>query len=126
MSLSSLLRIPQTQIECRLDALHSVLSVPSNSDMPVRLLHLSFREFLVDPKQQGKSPFWVDERSVHKKLASRCLEFMSSPNGLRRDVCGFSKPGLLKEEMDDAVIAGSLPPELQYACRYWVHYLRRS
>ena len=27
-------------------------------DMPIRLLHLSFRDFLLDTQKRGKSPFW--------------------------------------------------------------------
>ncbi len=29
---------------------------------PLRLLHLSFRNFLLDPQKRGKSPFWVVKR----------------------------------------------------------------
>ena len=54
-SLARLLQVPQKEVECRLDALHSVLSVPEDEDVPIRLLHLSFRDFLVDRQRQGKS-----------------------------------------------------------------------
>jgi hypothetical protein len=124
--LARLLQVPQKQVERRLDALHSVLSVPDGEDVPIRLLHLSFREFLVDPLKQGKSPFWVDEPSTHKKLASRCLELMSGPSGLRQDICGLSEPGVLRGEIDDGTVANTLPPELQYACRYWISHLIES
>ncbi|KAF1957653.1 hypothetical protein CC80DRAFT_471085 [Byssothecium circinans] len=126
ISLTCLLQVPQDEIKCRLDSLHSVLSVPDSEDVPIRLLHLSFREFLVDPLKQGKSPFWVNEKSTHQKLASRCLEFMSGPSGLRRDMCSLSGPGVLRSEIDDGTIASSLSPELQYACRYWVSHLKQS
>jgi hypothetical protein len=96
VSLGRLLQVPQEEIQCRLDSLHSVLSVPNNKDAPVRLLHLSFREFLVDPQKQGKSLFWVDEKSTHQKLASRCLELMSGFSGLRQDMCGLSSSRVLQ------------------------------
>ena len=48
-SLTCLLRVPQDGIKCQLDFLYSVLSVPNSEDVPIRLLHLSFRVFLVDP-----------------------------------------------------------------------------
>ncbi|USP75100.1 WD40 repeat protein [Curvularia clavata] len=125
-SLARLLQIPQNQFECRLDALHSVLSIPNSEDVPIRPLHLSFREFLVDPQKQGKSPFWIDKKSIHKKLASCCLELMSRPDGLCQDVCGLSDPGVLKSEVDEQIVATRLPPDLQYACRYWVDHLVQS
>jgi hypothetical protein len=125
-SLGCLLRLSQEEVRCRLDSLHSVLSVPNSEDVPVRLLHLSFREFLVDSQKQGKNPFWVDEKSTHNKLASRCLELMSGHSGLRQDMCSLVGPGVLRIEVDDGAVASSLPPELQYACRYWTSHLIQS
>jgi hypothetical protein len=122
-SLACLLHAPQEEIKCRLDSLHSVLNVPDSEDVPVRPLHLSFREFLVDPQKQGKSPFWVDERSTHKYLALRCLELMSGPSGLHQDMCNLSTPGVLRSDIDEATVDACLSPSLQYACRYWIAHL---
>jgi hypothetical protein len=118
--------VPRDEIKCQLDFLHSVLSIPNSEDVPIRLLHLSFREFLVDPQKQGKSLFWVDEKSTHKKLASRCLELMSGPSGLHQDMCSLVEPGALRGEIDQGTITSSLPPDLQYACRYWVDHLKQG
>jgi hypothetical protein len=126
ISLACLLQVPQEDITCRLDSLHSVLSISRNKNAPIRLLHLSFREFLVDPRKQGQSPFWVDEKNTHKKLASRCLKLMSGPSGLRQNMCNLSGPGVLRSEIDEGTVAGSLSPDLQYACRYWVNHLKQS
>jgi hypothetical protein len=125
-SLACLLRVSREEVKCRLDSLHSVLSVPNSEDVPIRLLHLSFREFLVDPQKQGKSPFWVDEKSTHHKLASRCLKLMSGQSGLGQNMCSLVGPGVLRSEIDDGAVASSLPPELQYACRYWTSHLMQS
>ena len=125
-SLASLLQIPQKQVKCRLDSLHSVLNIPDSDNVPIRLLHLSFREFLVDPRKQGGNLFWVDEKGTHQKLASHCLELMSKPSGLQQDMCSLVRPGALRSEIDEETIASNLPPELQYACRYWVHHLEQS
>jgi hypothetical protein len=46
-ALAKLLGLPKENIAIRLDDLHSVLSVPEDRNMPIRLLHLSFRDFLV-------------------------------------------------------------------------------
>jgi len=124
-SLARLLNISKDDISCRLDSLHSVLSVPNCDDMPVRLLHLSFREFLVDASKKGRSPFWVDKRARHERLASHCLRLMSSINGLRQNMCDL-QPGTLRSELDEGQIASCLSPDLQYACRYWVSHLQQS
>jgi hypothetical protein len=87
VALGRLLHIPADGISYGLDLLHSVLSVPTNQAHPVRLLHLSFRDFLLDPQKRGKSPFWVDERKTHNKIASKCLKLLS--NYLKKDICNI-------------------------------------
>ncbi|KAF1828915.1 hypothetical protein BDW02DRAFT_584119 [Decorospora gaudefroyi] len=111
-SLARLLQVSRKQVKRRLDALHSVLSIPNGGLVPIRILHLSFREFLIDPQKQGKSPFWVDEKSTHIKLASRCLKLMSSQSGLRQDMCSLVDPGVLRSEINNGTVASSLPPKL--------------
>ncbi|KAF2625753.1 hypothetical protein BU25DRAFT_473202 [Macroventuria anomochaeta] len=96
ISLACLLQIPQEEIKCLLDSLHSVHSVPDN------------------------------ERSTHMKLASRCLELMSGLSGLRQDMCSLSGPGVLRSEIDEGTVASSLSPDLQYACRYWINHLKQT
>jgi hypothetical protein len=125
-SLAHLLNIPQDDVNCKLDLLHSVLSIPVDEDMPVRLLHISFRDFLLDPQKRGRSPFWIDERETHKRLANKCLQLMSNPKGLRQNMCNLPRPGTLRNEIDSRTIDESLPPEVRYACRYWVHHLEQS
>jgi hypothetical protein len=124
-SLARLLRTSQDNINCRLDSLHSFLSIPDRDDVPVRLRHLSFREFVVDTSKKEKRPFWVDERARHERLASYCLELMSGPEGLRQNMCGLQH-GTLRSDIDREKITSHLSPELQYACRYWVYHLKHS
>ena len=47
-SLAILLDLPKEDIRCRLDSLHSVLSIPADEHLSIRLLYLSFRDFLLD------------------------------------------------------------------------------
>ena len=124
-SLTSLLRIQRTTVQCRLDPLHSVLSIPANPASPIRLFHLSFREFLLDPEKQGNSIFWVDERERNKVLANRCLELLTSSKYLKENICSLRSPGTLRTEITQT-IEKCLPADVQYACRYWVHHLEQS
>ncbi len=128
-SLARLLAVPLDNVEDELDLLHSVLSIPADQSMPVRLFHLSFRDFLVDPdKGKGKKeyPFWVDERKVHERLATRCLRLLSTPGTLKRDICNLRLPGTPRSKVSQQTIDTALPPEVQYACRYWVHHWKDS
>ncbi|MCJ1347056.1 hypothetical protein MMC31_005277, partial [Peltigera leucophlebia] len=125
-SLASLLKTPEEDISCMLASLHSVLNIPVNKDMPVGLLHLSFRDFLLDTQKRNKNLFWVDEKETHERLASNCLELLSSPCGLRQNMCHLASPATLRSEIDHQMIDNSLPTEVQYACCYWVHHLVQS
>lgn len=126
VSLAHLLNIPQEDINCRLDLLHSVLNIPVDKDKPVRLLHLSFRDFLLDNQKRGKSPFWVDERQTNEKLARKSLQLLSSPKGLRQNMCNLTRPGTVRSEINDQIMGNALSQEIQYACRYWAHHLEQS
>lgn len=46
-SLSGLLKIPKKDIDQTLEDLHSVLDVPKDQTLPLRLHHPSFRDFLL-------------------------------------------------------------------------------
>jgi hypothetical protein len=56
-SLDLLLRVPKGTVDSRTDLLHSVLSIPSNPNQSIRLLHLSFRDFLVNTEKRETNPF---------------------------------------------------------------------
>ncbi|KAK5988173.1 Vegetative incompatibility protein HET-E-1 [Cladobotryum mycophilum] len=125
-ALARLLQVPTDVIEDQLDLLHSVLSVPFDVSTPVRLLHLSFRDFLLDPEKESnpsKYPFWVNEQATHEILLSQCLKLLSSGETLKENVCSLRLPGTPRVDVDQRVIDACLPPEVQYACLYWVHHL---
>ena len=119
-TLSVFLGIEADQISNRLDSLRSILSIPSDLDQPVRVLHLSFRDFLV----QSTTKFHVDEPKKHKDIATFCLKIMRSH--LHRDICHLTDPGVLRADIDSLDIDHYLPPELQYSCRYWIHHVKKS
>jgi hypothetical protein len=54
LSLARLLNIHPDKINTSLDMLHSVLNVPSSPESPIRLFHLSFRDFLLDQENAKK------------------------------------------------------------------------
>ncbi|KAK4205952.1 NWD2 protein, partial [Rhypophila decipiens] len=122
-SLAQLLDIEVKNIHGQLNSLHSVLSIPRTLDAPVKLFHLSFRDFLVDPTKRAKE-FWIDETQYHRTLADRCIQLLRQRLG--RDICGLQIPGKLRSEVDQQTIDAALPPVAQYACQYWVHHLKES
>lgn len=122
-ALASILQIPRRDVEGRLATLHSVLRIPETTDTPVRMLHLSFRDFLVDPSQRAENPFWVDEKETHQEMAAHCLRAMEC---LRCDMCDVEAPGTPRSAIDQHRIETFIPSEVQYACLYWVYHLRNG
>jgi len=122
-ALSQLLDRGRDDLKCRLDLLHSVLSVPNDFDTPIRLLHLSFREFLLN-NRKSKSEFWIDEKGVNKHLTGQCLQTMQ--RSLRKNICNLPNEGTQRNEIDRDSIHCKIPPELRYACRYWAQHLLQS
>ncbi|KAL7948153.1 hypothetical protein V8C42DRAFT_275523 [Trichoderma barbatum] len=122
-ALSLMLEIPKDTIVNRLEMLHSVLSVPASLNMPVRMLHLSFRDFLLDPEKRDKTPLWIEEREAHAKMAHHCLRLLDN---LKSDICNLELPGISTADIPRARIDAQLSPELQYACLYWVSHVQQS
>ncbi|KAL4862105.1 hypothetical protein BDV12DRAFT_49827 [Aspergillus spectabilis] len=123
-SLSKLMGISMNSINTRLNSLHSVMSIPNDDTMPVRLFHLSFRDFLLDPNTRDKTLFWVDEKEMNQVLLTRCLSLMRM--NLKKNICSLRSYGTERRDIDPKSISHYLLPELQYSCRYWTHHLAKS
>ncbi|KAH6657963.1 vegetative incompatibility protein HET-E-1 [Truncatella angustata] len=122
-ALAQLLNVTISTIDGALETLRSVLNIPRAPDRPIRLLHLSFRDFLVDPARR-EDPFWINEQEVHQQLANHCLHMLS--NSLRTDICKVKAPGTLGSSLPAVEINTHISPELQYACRFWLYHLHES
>ena len=122
-SLAVLLNISSDTITLRLRPLHSVLRIPTDSNTPIRTLHLSFSEFLLSDQLQLE-PFGIDGQATHRMLLSRCLQLLSGPGGLQENLCRLEYPGKRRREIDPATIDDRLSPALQYACQYWIQHVQ--
>ncbi|KAF5696817.1 heterokaryon incompatibility protein het-E-1 [Fusarium globosum] len=116
IALSRLIDVPIEVVGERLDALHSVLSIPSEATLPVRLFHLSFRDYLMT----NGSEFQVDEKHTHQSLGKHCLRAMSG--GLCENICSLSSPGMRRSAVDFGQLEKRMPSELQYACMHWAYH----
>jgi hypothetical protein len=123
-SLSTLLHVTKEDIDQTLEDLHSVLNVPEDQSQPLRLHHPSFRDFLFKNDRFNDLNFWVDENQAHQVLADSCVRLISS--SLKQDICGLDAPGVLVTDVESSRVEHSLPPEVQYACLYWIQHLQKS
>ncbi|CAF3524398.1 unnamed protein product [Fusarium graminearum] len=115
-ALSHLIEIPAETVDERLDALHSVLNIPLNRNLPVRLCHQSFRDYLVI----NESEFRIDEKVAHHNLARHCLSIMRG--ALHENMCDLSFSDIHRSVVDSIELGKHLSPELRYASIYWVHH----
>ncbi|KAF5617860.1 hypothetical protein F25303_13157 [Fusarium sp. NRRL 25303] len=117
-ALSQLLEVGSEVVENRLDTLHSVLSIPPTRKAPVRLLHLSFRDYLIT----NEGEFRIDEEHAHQTLAKQCLRVMRS--ALHENICSLSFLGTRRYTVDSSELEECMPSQLQYACMHWAyHYM---
>ena len=120
-SLAELIELRPQSVRNILDHLHSVLDIPASQDHPIRLLHPSFREFLLDPTRSSDSGFCVDEKATQKHIFLKCIRLMSMH--LKRYMCELGLPAALAGKVDKTCVNKHIPTPLQYACRYWVNHL---
>jgi hypothetical protein len=121
-SLSRLLQLPREDINRTFEDLHAILDIPKDPTRPLRLHHPSFRDFLLNKDRCGD--FWVDEKKAHQILAAGCIRLMSQT--LKKDICGMHAPGSQASQVESSRLQKCLPPEVQYACLYWVQHLQRG
>ena len=120
-ALAELLGMSRKSIELSLARLHSVLNIPQDVESPIRLLHPSFRDFLLDDMRCTGSHFYVNKSMEHEELAKQCLRVMSK--GLKRNMGHLTTPGSTLQDVDREILSTQLSKHLQYACQYWVDHL---
>ncbi|KAI5863657.1 hypothetical protein GGS23DRAFT_509310 [Durotheca rogersii] len=125
--LATLLGISQTGLNRWLRQLRSVLNIPSDQSIAIPPPHKSFSDFLLGQEGTGSDSFQIDALEAHADLASRCLNRLRhKDDGLRKDMCGLQKPGILVNDIDQTVAASRFPADLVYACVHWSYHLESS
>ncbi|KAI9065755.1 WD40 repeat-like protein [Trametes sanguinea] len=126
-TLAALVGLPSGVVEASLPVFHAVMTVPAEHDhsTPIRLIHLSFTNFLVDPARCTNPAFLVKPPIQHSFLALRCLRLLQ--DSLKYNICEVppEHDHLLNSDIPGlaARITQCLPPAVQYACRYCLHHL---
>ena len=121
-SLSKLLSTAQDEVDQTLDDLHAILNIPKTPTQPIRLHHPSFRDFLY--KKTRCKEFWIEEKQAHQVLADNCIRLMSM--SLKQDICRVDAPGTFVADVQSSRLEQNLPPQVQYACRYWTQHVEKS
>jgi hypothetical protein len=131
-SLSNLLDIKDSKIRSKLKWLQAVIRVPEDDKKPVRIFHLSFRDYLLQDSSAKNAlhnderdpKFWIKEKQAHQRVAESCIQLMTI--SLKEDICEVTIPGTLITDVERSKVDDYIPPEVQYACLYWIQHLLKS
>ncbi|KDR67842.1 hypothetical protein GALMADRAFT_105493 [Galerina marginata CBS 339.88] len=125
VSIEHLLNLRQSTVRQILRHLHSIILVPENITEPIRLLHPSFADFIIDSKRCNIENFQVNSIEQHTLLAKACLKSMQN---LKKDICQIGNPSLLNSEVNNlsSQIKECIPSYLQYACKHWAFHFVNS
>ncbi|KAK7008318.1 WD40-repeat-containing domain protein [Favolaschia claudopus] len=105
-----------------LRGVHSIITVPS-AEEPIRVIHKSFSDFLIDPSRCSDKQFLVKVSLQQTVITKACLKTLAL---LSRDICGVQNESLLNHEIPNLFqrVHQFISPQLQYACRYWASHLQ--
>ena len=125
-SISRLLKVSRRTVDRRLSRLHSVLDISTDIVQSVRLLHLFFRDFLLDSTKQADFKFWVNEYQTHTFVVRQCLQLLNKPNVLKQNICDLDSFEAQRSTISNQTLEQFLSAEIQYVCRYWIEHVTHS
>ena len=99
----------------------SLLSGTTDISTPVRPLHASFYDFLLD--ENRSHDFFIEQGDIHRDLATASLSVMCTC--LRFNICGLETSYVANAEVADLDkrVERNIPQYLLYACRFWAMHL---
>lgn len=122
-TLATILAQPPTTIMATMKRLHSVLDVPKQHNKPIRILHPSFQDFLLDPSRCGEQ-FSGDIQDKHRLLLDSCLRIMSI--NLKQNILRLERPGTRVSQISKLEVTKAIPSHVQYACLHWFLHLQMT
>ncbi|GJJ10647.1 hypothetical protein Clacol_004874 [Clathrus columnatus] len=111
----------ETDIKVVIQYMGSLLSGIDDPSSPIRPLHLSFREYLLDYNRSRE--FCIDPTHCHREFAFGCLRTMMEE--LRFNICGISNSHI--RNVDDKGLSGRvsslISSQLSYSSRHWARHV---
>ncbi|KAI3542637.1 hypothetical protein CSPX01_06842 [Colletotrichum filicis] len=111
-------------VQYLLTDLNTIFQVPDDDSRPVHLHHPTFRDFLINKNRCTDMRFWVDEKLAHKDMGDYCVDLMMK--NLHMNICDLRHPSYSVTSLEVGQVKRRIPPDLEYACLYWVEHYRQS
>ena len=105
-----------------LNFMASLLTGANEVSIPVRHLHASFYDFLLEEKRSRE--FFIQQGDVHHDLAVASLSVMQA--GLHFNICKLETSYIFNSEVPDLdkQAEENIPPHLLYSCHFWATHLQ--
>jgi hypothetical protein len=105
--------------------LGSLLDGAFDEERPIRPLHTSFRDFLLD--ETRSSVFHIHIQSQHSLCLGRAL-LACMRNMLRFNICDLEDSRDRNTAIPDlpSRVNKAIPPHLAYSCQYWMDHLQHT
>jgi len=105
-----------------LNCMASLLAGASEVFTPVRPMHASFYDFLLDEKRSRE--YFIQQEGAHCDLAVASLSVMQT--GLHFNICKLETSYISNLEVADLEkrVEENIPPHLLYLCRFWATHLQ--
>ncbi|KAG8219236.1 hypothetical protein J3R82DRAFT_74 [Butyriboletus roseoflavus] len=112
-------------IEDIIKPMGSLLDGVLDEEKPIRPLHTSFRDFLLD--EARGSIFYVDIRPEHSLSLGRAL-LACMRNMLKFNICDLKDSRERNAAIPDlpSRVNKAIPPHLVYSCQYWMDHLQHT
>jgi len=83
------------------------------ADKPIRVMHPSFADFIMDRSRCGRDVWYIDKPIHHLRLARQCIARLGEE--LRKNIC--------KLDLSMSFEAPILPEDIAYPCKYWIDHI---
>jgi len=122
--LSTILGVSMSLISTTLRHLHSVILVPSDETMEIRIFHKSFPDFLQDSNRCTDTRLQINPEIYHGDITLSSLELVQ---GLKWNPCSIS-PFMMNQDILDPpqLLENKIGGAVEYACTYWARHLKLS
>jgi hypothetical protein len=105
--------------------LTSLLTGPFDQDQPIKILHLSFREFITSRAQSSPNHqhFYVSEKEHSQRLASLCLRVLNEDLTSHTPGTGYLSETASDSKGIPSIVHSHVSEVVWYACRFWTEHI---
>ena len=107
-----------------LGRIQSIIPIPTDASRPIQFYHPSFPDFVTNRERCHHSQLYVNIPDHERQLALRCLDILNSH--LSKNIDLLLMPTEDLSVVSKEAVLRTIPPEVQYACRFWQSMLHFS